>query len=214
MACAHLQAIKYSHKIPDKLLSSYQSKVYVLYDLLKLTQDEDDHLIMSFRCSKLGCKRKKPISWCEDLGSLDKGATGQLWDHAELCWHEAKVAEVKGASTAKEAAEQVKQMKQGKLTVFYENVLGKGQLAIGIRNQTFEQLQCVPLYCFMAIKLVLMGAAQRMCHGQQDVVLSLRESEILSTSCKRNQGGHISSCQCARCYHTMSGRHSRAHRRS
>ena len=99
---------------------------------------------MVLKCVKPGCKQKAPIERCEDEGSKDKGSTGRMLVHARSCWGKDKVDEVQQAGSAKEAEAHTKKQKQGTLMVYYENARGKGQLEIGVRNQPFEELRCVP----------------------------------------------------------------------
>jgi len=61
-----------------------------------------------------------------------------------VCWGKERVAEIEAAKSKEAAEAQARRMKQRKLTVYYEDAKGKGQLGISIRNQSFEELQCVP----------------------------------------------------------------------
>lgn len=128
----------------DALIKPYKAKVYALYNIPTITQDEDGLLSLHFACAKPGCKLTGPIPRKEHRGGSNKGSTGRLLEHARACWGKEKVAEVLQAQTAEEAADRVRRLKQGKLTVYFENARGKGEIEISVRNQAFEELWCVP----------------------------------------------------------------------
>jgi len=130
----------------DRLIAPYWAKVYALYNTPTLIQNSEGHLILQFVCSKPGCKLKGLVPRNKEKGSSDKGSTGRLLEHARACWGKDKVAQVEAAKLQEEAVEQVKKLKQGKLTVYYEHAKGKGQLDISIRNQSSKELWCIPGY--------------------------------------------------------------------